>query len=564
MPMLSALASEGCVAASGRNGSFWSTAQPPARRADTRAMAFEDSKKYFPAPEVAPAKPKEKPQPLETGRAMSFNGVVGRTSLYIPTKLTNPNGKAVEVRLETVGSEFELKQPMLTIAAMESGANNGDARIRYRPTTPGTTEGELRIRSTFDGESEPSSDQVLVLRGTATTLEHPTPTPSDGAPRPIPDLESASRPASLHDRLQRDLDASTGLAETYTSIVEAGDAVVAEMSRRINHSIRAFGDRVGRWAEAEIESTKGHNRSWAWSALLTVLGKGFDHAFEKLKYGSVVNMVVGWVVEHGFDLAINAITKDRGELLRRSQALVATDGAEDLVSLENAWVHEHLSLLMLRIEAKREVASQLAGIGAMDRISAAQSAPAGEGYEPRTTPRTVAHFRDELDGYSDGVRALSALALQLEPSLERSFDSLRMHYLRAHAEKSTSGACRIEYQVSWDLGTEREHDAMIVHNRLIAGYASPTEDMRTFIATRSLSQLAKVADISVQLDCKQGGGVVLEKRLAEQGGDKDAAKSGESSADANAAAFRFVSGPGAVRAAMYGAEGFWKLLLERL
>ena len=70
--------------------------------------AFDDAKKEFaPArPEYGPPKPKETPQPLGLGRAMQFNGVVGRASLPIATTLTNPNHQPIILNLKSSSWTF--------------------------------------------------------------------------------------------------------------------------------------------------------------------------------------------------------------------------------------------------------------------------------------------------------------------------------------------------------------------------------------------------------------------------------------------------------------------------
>jgi len=70
--------------------------------------------------------------------------------------------------------------------------------------------------------------------------------------------------------------------------------------------------------------------------------------------------------------------------------------------------------------------------------------------------------------------------------------------------------------------------------------------MREFIAHRKLSDYAADADLAVRVNCKQGGYVIIEKRVGEEPTFKD------------------VQGIGAVRAAMRGARNFWGQLEEQI
>jgi hypothetical protein len=168
---------------------------------------------------------------------MQFNGVVGRSSLPVATTLTNPNNRHVAFEVKISGTDFHATSTTGQIEKVQTGDNTADVSVQYVPTKPGTTHGLLHIVSTFDeqsaGQPGPAVEQDLELIGTATELAHPKPAPSDGSPRPIPDLGAEAKSVAPRQQIKDDLDALSGLAETYTTIVGANDIAAAAMIERI-------------------------------------------------------------------------------------------------------------------------------------------------------------------------------------------------------------------------------------------------------------------------------------------------------------------------------------------
>ncbi|MEO6773001.1 MAG: hypothetical protein ABI467_08245 [Kofleriaceae bacterium] len=514
--------------------------------------AFEDAKKYFPAT-AQPAAPKpgdaHTPQPLGLEPYMQLHGVVGRSSLDTATKLTNPNEQAVSLRLGVSGPDFYLRSNSGGIES-QAGDNVTDVFVGYAPTRPGTTHGRLQIASTFEGETGPAIEQHIEIEGTAASLEHLEPAPADGSPRAIPDLSSEPKATSPREQANHDLDAASGLAETYTTIVGAGDAAASEMLRRIDHTTFAFGQQVERWVDGELAGNKSSERSPAWKALGVALGKGLDAAFEKLEMGSVATMAAGWVAEKAFDGIVELAVADHEATAKKAAGRTADEGGKELVAATNARVHARVGPLVNRLATTRAVARQLAGHGAMLREAAAQKSLASkqQPYEHESTVTLMNDLRDALGRYDDAVRAIAATATQLEPRLVRSFDELRMSYLKMRADKSSDLTYRVDYFGAWDLGSEASHarETVRMFEPVVSGYSHVSEAMRGFIAHRKLSDFAQDADISVQLDCKQGGGIVIEKKVGKE------------------PTFRSLVGSAAIPAALRGPQGVWKFLDENI
>ncbi len=512
-------------------------------------MAFEDAKTAFPTPQPAAPKPKDKPQPLALEPSMQFNGVVGRSSVYIPTKLTNPNNQPVSLSLKIAAAEFQLRSSTTSIEPVSGGNNVTDVLVRYTPTRPGSSRGLLQIMSAFEDESGPTTEQQIELEGTATTLEHLTPAPADGSPRPIPDLSSEPKKVSPREQAKHDLDAASGLAETYTSIVGAGDAAASELLRRIDHTTFAFGEQVEQWVKGELAANKESERSPAWKALGFALGKGVDAAFEKLEMGSVATLAAGWVVDKAFDGIVELVVADHEASAKKAAGTTASEGGAELVAVTNARIRDRVRPLANRLATSRALARHLAGVQAMHRQEAVQeSLNNNRSYEHQSIGALMNDFRDALDRYNDAVRAIAATATQLEPKLVKSFNELRMNYLRMRADKSSDLTYRVEFFAAWDLGSEASHgrETLRVFDPVVSGYSHVSEAMRRFIEQRKLSDFAQDADISVQLDCKQGGGVVIEKKVGKE------------------PTFRDLVGSAALRAAIRGPQGVWKFLEENM
>ena len=123
-----------------------------------------------------------------------------------------------------------------------------------------------------------------------------------------------------------------------------------------------------------------------------------------------------------------------------------------------------------------------------------------------------------------------------------------MQYLKIRAHKSSDLTYRVDYGVAWDLGSDDSHgrETFRASGPKVSGVASVSEQMRVFLAHRKLSDYASDADVSVSVECKQGGFVVIEKKV---GGEP---------------LFTQVSGTGAVRAFMRGPHAFWNSLEEHI
>lgn len=513
--------------------------------------AFDDAKKYFPtSQQPAAPKPNDSPQPLGLEKLpMHLNGVVGRSSTYIPTKLTNPNNKPVSLSLHVSESDFEVRSSSGFIEPV-LGENVTDVFVRYTPTRPGTARSLLEIKSTFEDESGPATVQHIELDGTATSLEHLAPAPADGSPRAIPKLDSEPKAVSPREQAKHDLDAASGLADTYTAVVGAGDVVASEMLRQIDHTAFAFEQQVGQWAEGELAANKESETSPFWKGFGLVLQKSLDKGVDRLEMGSVATMAVGWVAEKAIDGIVELAATDHEASAKKAAGTAANEGSKELVETTKSQVGRRVARLAIKLGIEREAARHVAGEQAMQRQDAAQeSLNNSEGqYEHRTTVALMTDLEKALGRYNDAVRAITATAVQLESKLAKSFDELRMSYLNTRADKSSGLTYRVDFFGAWDLGSEdsRGRETLKVFDPVVSGYSHVSDAMRGFIAHRKLSDFAQDADISVQVDCKQGGGIVIEKKIGKE------------------PTFRNPVGVGAIQAAMRGTEGFWKFLEENI
>lgn len=516
---------------------------------------FDEAKKLFPPPrpEHDPPKPKEKPQPLILGRAMQFNGVVGRSSLPIPTTMTNPNHERVRFDVESTAPEFQPTMYGGELDNVQAGDNTATVSVKYAPTKPGTTHGLLHIMSRFvdeaGGERSPAIAQDLELVGTATELAHPKAAPSDGSPRAIPDLEQEDKQLAPRQRIENDLDALSGLAETYKTIVGANDEALSKMIRHIYHAKFEFETQIKQWVQAELGANKVEEASathkLAWSAIAKAVGFGI----EKLELGSVVGLVVGHVVDAGFDRLSEYLGEDHQAKSKEAAANSASESGAALEATTDETVRRRLGVLNGRIDRSRAEAGQLAGVSAMIREGQAQQTLAeNRPYESKSTAAHINEFKDALGRYSDACRALAATSTQIEASLKSSFDALRMNYLRERAAKTSDLAYNVEYAVAWDLGTDDSNgrETFRAFEPKISGFDRVSEPMRNFITHRRLSDYAADANVTVRVNCKQGGYVVIEKR---PGADPT---------------FKEFQATAAVRATMRGAPGFWSLLEEQI
>ena len=106
----------------------------------------------------------------------------------------------------------------------------------------------------------------------------------------------------------------------------------------------------------------------------------------------------------------------------------------------------------------------------------------------------------------------------------------------------------VQYFAAWDLGSEASNgrETLRVFEPVVSGYSGVSEEMRGFIAHRKLSSFAEDADISVQLDCRQGGGVVIEKKVGKE------------------PSFKTLEGNAAIQAAIRSPQAVWKFLEEHI
>ena len=514
---------------------------------------FDEAKKLFPPVkhDHGQEKPKDKPQPLGLGRAMQFNGVVGRSTIPIATTVTNPNHQRVKLDVKTSGTDFRATSFAEEVNELQSGDNTATASVQYVPTRPGTMRGLLHIISRFDeeGESGPAVEQQLELTGTATELAHPTPAPGDGSPRPVPDLDAEDKHLAPRQQIENDLDALSGLAETYTKIVGGNDDASTEMIRRIYHAKSEFDAQIRQWVQAELVTNTVSEASSAaklgWKAISKVVGAGL----EKLEMGSVVGLVVGQVADLAFDRLEEYVGADPQAKSKEAAKASASEGGSELIAKTDELVKRRLSGLTTRLATTRAEAAQIAGSVAMYREGQAQEALASnQPYRPGSTSSLIHQFSDALDRYSDTCRAIAAASTQIKPSLTTSFNELRMRYLKERASKSSDLTYRVEYAVAWDLGSDESNgrETFRAFEPKISGIDRTSEPMREFIAHRKLSDYAADADLAVRVNCKQGGYVIIEKRVGEEPTFKD------------------VQGIGAVRAAMRGARNFWGQLEEQI
>ncbi|CAN5602982.1 hypothetical protein BH11MYX1_BH11MYX1_07840 [soil metagenome] len=512
---------------------------------------FDDAKKYFPTPqpEYGPPKPKDKRQPLGLGVPMHFNGVVGRSSLDIPTTVTNPNNKPVTLQIQTTGTDFHASSPTGLIEPVSDGDNVADVFVQYVPTRPGTTHGLLHIISAYPGEHGTAIEQGIKLTGTATELEHLKPHPPDAAPFAIPDLTAEDKSASPRQQARNDLDALTGLADTYRDIVGAGDVAAFEMLGRIDSTTFEFAQEIGEWVRGELEANKiseaSSNSKLAWKALGAVIGK----SVELLEMGSVVTAVVGLVADQAFDHLKDYVLEDHQRGAKEAAGSVASGSGSDLIAATNLRVKNRIGPLAMKLSATRASVQQLGGQSAMQRERVAQvSIASGTPHDHASIVEFVDQFREALRRYDDACRAIAATDAQLRPTMEASFNGLRMQYLKMRAKKSSDLTYRVDYGVAWDLGSEDSHgrETFRAFEPRVSGVSTVSEQMRGFIAHRKLSDYAADANVSVTVECKQGGFVIIEKRV---GGEP---------------LFTQVSGTGAVRAFMRGPHAFWTSLEENI
>ena len=513
--------------------------------------AFDDAKKYFPTPqpEYGPPRPKDKPQPLGLGLPLQFNGVVGRASLDIPTTLTNPNNKPVTLQLHTTGGDFHTSSRTGYIEPVSNGDNVTDVFVQYVPTRPGKTHGLLHILSSYAGEPGTAIDQSMPLNGTATELEHLKPHPTGGAPFAIPDLVAENKAASPRQRAQNDLEALSGLADTYRDIVGAGDIAAGEMLQRINSTTFEFAQEIGQWVQDELEantiSEASTSSKLAWHALSTIVGK----SVKLLEMGSVATLVVGLVAGKAFDRLSGYALEDHQKGAKQAAGRVASESGSDLIAATTLQLKQRIGPLVMKLSATRATVQELGGRSAMLREGDALASMA------RATPHDhasivafVDEFREALGRYSDACRAIAATDAQLRPTMEASFNALRMQYLKMRAHTSSDLTYRVEYGVAWDLGSEDSHgrETFRAFGPKVSGVSEISEQMRAFMAHRKLSDFAEDANVSVSVECKQGGFVIIEKKV---GGEP---------------LFTQVSGTGAVRAFMRGPIAFWNSLEEHI
>jgi hypothetical protein len=272
-------------------------------------------------------------------------------------------------------------------------------------------------------------------------------------------------------------------------------------------------------------------------------------AVEKLEMSSVVSLAVGTVAEMALDRLQEYVGQDPQANSKAAAGAAANEGASALIQTTEEVVKRRMTGLTTRLVKTRVEAGQLAGRMAMEREKVAQDALAkNRSYEHPSTATLMNQFRDALDRYSDTCRAIAAIATQIQPSLVASFNELRMNYLRARANKSSDLTYRVDYAAAWDLGGEDSHgrESLRVFEPKIAGFDRLSEPMRNFITHRKLSDYATDADVSVRVNCKQGGHVIIEKKVGRE------------------PTFYDVDGIAAVRATMRGAQGFWRLLEEQI
>jgi hypothetical protein len=478
---------------------------------------------------------------------MQFNAVVGRSSLPIATTLTNPNNRPVRFAINKSSTDFHLSSETGHIEPLQAGDNVTDVTVVYVPTRAGTTRDLLHIISTFEEESgEPAAEQDLELIGTATALQHLKPAPSDGSPREIPHLTDRDRSVSPQQQAKNDLDVMTGLADTYRTIVDANDAAASEMIRRIHATTFEFGEEIGQWVQAELATNKMSEASTAgklaWKALGAVIGKGI----EGLEMSSVVTAAVGLVAEVAWDRLEELVLSDPRSGDKKAARGAAREMGSELVAATNRRVKLRMDALVTRHIETRTRLAQLAAREVMKREKAAQESLTGQPYEHASTVDFVTEFGEAMDRYSEAVRAIAATATQLQPSLVVSFNELRMHYVRLRASKSSDLTYGVDYAAAWDLGSEDSQETLRVFEPRVSGFSNFSEPMREFIVHRKLSDYAADANVSVRVNCKQGGYVIIERTVG-----KDPT-------------FKEFAGTAAFQAALRGAQGFWNLLEEHI
>lgn len=236
---------------------------------------------------------------------------------------------------------------------------------------------------------------------------------------------------------------------------------------------------------------------------------------------------------------------------KEAASAAASEGGSDLVAATNLRVRNRMGPLVMRLAATRAIIRQLAGREAIVREDAAQQSLFGHADEDVTTVAFVNDFRVALANYSDACRAIAATDAQLRPTLEASFDELRMQYLKMRAHRSSDRTYRVDYDVAWDLGSEdsRGRETFRALEPKVSGADHVSDHMRGFIAHRKLSDYASDANVTVAVERKQGGFVIIERKV---GGEPVFTQvSG-------------TSGTGAVRAFMRGPHAFWNSLEEHI
>lgn len=258
----------------------------------------------------------------------------------------------------------------------------------------------------------------------------------------------------------------------------------------------------------------------AWAAIAKAVGFGI----EKLELGSVVGLVVGHVVDAGFDRLSEYLGSDHQARSKEAAASSANETGAALIANTDETVRRRLSILNERLVQTRAEANQLAGVGAMLRERDAEGAlTKGQLYKGQSTAQHVSQFKDALDRYSDVCRAIAATSTQMGPSLAASFDALKMNYVKQRATKSGDLTYRVDYAVAWDLGSDDRYarETFRVFEPAISGFDRVSQPMREFITHRKLSDYAADANVSVRVNCKQGGHVVIERRVGEEPTFKD-------------------------------------------
>src|SRR6185312_12266464 len=99
----------------------------------------------------------------------------------------------------------------------------------------------------------------------------------------IPDLEQEDKQLAPRQRIENDLDALSGLAETYKTVVGSGDEAVSKMIRHIYHAKSEFETQIHQWVHAELGANKVEEASTAHKLAWTAIGKVVGFGIEKLE-----------------------------------------------------------------------------------------------------------------------------------------------------------------------------------------------------------------------------------------------------------------------------------------